>query len=160
MLGIIPECRRKLSEDKVVWAAELAPERSVHLGKSLILLSWIFLIHAAMLVIFFYFFLVLKLPLLVFVALLVFLLFVFAASYGRYSRSCGCRLAFGRRGWFFFDVLARRSRLNLSSAVIWPSLIMLYFNGPQSQARIVIITSDMVSAEEVRRLRVFLRTSL
>jgi hypothetical protein len=113
-----------------------------------------------MAVIFVYFFFVLNLPLLILLLFLLFLLCVFAANYGCYKRSCGCSLAFGAQGWFFYDVLGRRSHAELDCALIWPGLVVLYLYGPSRQSRTVIITSDRASADEVRRLRVFLRMSL
>lgn len=138
----------------------LTPQYLLHLGESPVLLFWVFSVHAATALIFVYFFFVLNLPLLIFLLLLVFLLCVFAANYARYRRSCGCRLAFGDQGWFFYDVLGRRSRIELDYALIWPGLVVLYLYGPSRQARTVIITPDRASADEVRRLRVFLRMSL
>ncbi len=113
-----------------------------------------------MAVIFVYLFFVLDIPILVLLLLLVFLLCVFAANYGRYRRSCGCRLAFGAQGWFFYDVLGRRSRIELDCALIWPGVVVLYLCGPARQAHTVIITPDRTSVDEVRRLRVFLRMTL
>lgn len=140
--------------------AALAPQYFIHLGRSPVLLLWIVFVHAAMAMIFTYFFVVLNLPLWIFLLLLVSCACVFAVNCGRYRRSCGCRLSFGGQGWFFYDLLGRRSRIDLDSALIWPGLVVLYFYGPQCQAHSVIITPDRSSADEVRRLRVFLRTSL
>lgn len=160
MLGIIPGYKQKFSAAKFVEGAAQAPQYLIHLGASPALLFWIFLVHAAMAVIFVYFFFVLNLPLLILLLFLLFLLCVFAANYGCYKRSCGCSLAFGAQGWFFYDVLGRRSHAELDCALIWPGLVVLYLYGPSRQSRTVIITSDRASADEVRRLRVFLRMSL
>lgn len=159
MLGIIPECKRKLDVADVVGAAS-APQQVIHLGVSQTQRLWILFIHAAMLLIFLYFFLVLKLPLLIFLLLLGFSVCVLLAELRRYRRSCGCRLSFGAQGWFFFDVLGRRSRMQFDRALIWPGLVVLYFCGTTCPARTVVITPDRVGAQELRRLRVYLRMSL
>lgn len=140
-------------------AVEASLQR-LHLGASPALLLWIFTVHGAMVIIFIVFFFVLQLSLLILLLLLLATGGVFVTNLCRYKRSCGCILAFAVEGWFLFDVLGRRSRIDFERALIWPGLVVLYFNGPVCQSSAIVITPDRVCPEELRRLRVFLRTSL
>ena len=74
-----------------------------------------------------------------------------------YRRAIGGRLNFEEGKWYWIDRFGCRSALEFNGALLWPSLVVLHLRAAGDAARIIVIFSDAVDADELRRLRVLLR---
>ena len=131
--------------------------RSIALGSSRCLLFLLWLVHGAACLSFFYLYYILDFS---GVLLLVLQLFCIVSIYcgsSGYRRAIGGWLNFEEGKWYWIDRFGCRSALEFNGALLWPNLVVLHLRVVGDAARIIVIFSDAVDADELRRLRVLLR---
>ena len=131
--------------------------RSITLGPSGCLLSLLWLVHGAVLLSFFYLYYIVDLSIALLLVLQSLSIASFYCGICGYRRSIGGRLYFEDARWIWADRLGQCSTLEFNSALLWPNLVILYFRTLNGAGCTVVIFSDAVDTDELRRLRVRLR---
>ena len=157
MFEITPACKRKFQSVNLKGDFCDLSFRSITLRPSVYLLCLLWLVHGAALLSFFCLYYVLDFSI-VLLSVLQFLCLgsFFYYAFG-YKRALGGRLCYENMQWFWFDRMGRRTTLKFNGALLWPNLVVLYLCTATGAGRTVVIFSDGVDADELRRLRVFLR---
>ncbi len=150
-------CKQKFDSDGLEGPPWGVSFRSITLGPSGYLLSVLWMVHGAVLLCFFYLYYIVEFSIALLLVLQSLSVVSFCCGFCRYRHSMGGQLYCEDARWLWVDRLGGRSTLVFNSALLWPSLVVLYFRTISGTAHTVVIFSDAVDADELRRLRVLLR---
>ena len=117
----------------------------------------LWLVHGTVCFSFFYLYYLLDISIALLLVLQSFAIGSFCYGVFDYRRAVGAVLCCDDTRWFWVDRFGLRSTLEFSGALLWPNLVVLYFQSVSGAARTVVIFSDSVDVNEMRRLRVLLR---
>ena len=152
----MPAIKQKSIDSLPRLSTDFTPSLTVHITPSMRLLLYILVSHLMALICLFF----IEMSLYVLIGLSVAIVISVYLSYRHYWPIAKQVLRYGIYGWALEDSQGVR-RMHLKGRVlIWPGLIILPFLDSSGKKVTLLLLSDSACSQDLRRLRVLLRTGL